>query len=190
MLPCRPTMSQADPAPSPCQYAEWDLGWDAALTLWRKRGAQAYNSTEGTMRFGSTAKVLLKCKLKYYRISECEGNMPSFSTHAKCAGVSNARLGGAWCAEKHAGPHLFPSSLCKLACTRLAYASPLEGQSPWDFASVTPGKARIIGFSLFDFTSPTIPSTWRDPMPQGPSATPSVHPCPTSSATWAHQLVA
>ena len=26
-----------------------------------------------TMRFGSTAKVLLKCKLKYYRISECGG---------------------------------------------------------------------------------------------------------------------
>ena len=25
------------------------------------------------MRFGSTAKVLLKCKLKYYRISECPG---------------------------------------------------------------------------------------------------------------------
>ena len=25
------------------------------------------------MRFGSTAKVLLKCKLKYYRISECRG---------------------------------------------------------------------------------------------------------------------
>ena len=23
------------------------------------------------MRFGSTAQVLLKCKLKYYRISEC-----------------------------------------------------------------------------------------------------------------------
>ena len=23
------------------------------------------------MRFGSTAKVLLKCKLEYYRISEC-----------------------------------------------------------------------------------------------------------------------
>ena len=28
-----------------------------------------------TMRFGSTAKVLLKCKLKYYRISEC-GDSP------------------------------------------------------------------------------------------------------------------
>ena len=28
----------------------------------------------GTMRFGSTAKVLLKCKLKYYRISECGGS--------------------------------------------------------------------------------------------------------------------
>ncbi len=29
-----------------------------------------------TMRFGSTAKVLAKCKLKYYRISEC--SRPSF----------------------------------------------------------------------------------------------------------------
>ena len=27
-----------------------------------------------TMRFGSTAKVLPKCKLKYYRISECIGD--------------------------------------------------------------------------------------------------------------------
>ena len=27
-----------------------------------------------TMRFGSTAKVPLKCKLKYYRISECGGD--------------------------------------------------------------------------------------------------------------------
>ena len=27
------------------------------------------------MRFGSTAKVLLKCKLKYYRISECEAKL-------------------------------------------------------------------------------------------------------------------
>ena len=26
------------------------------------------------MRFGSTAKVLLKCKLKYYRISECNAS--------------------------------------------------------------------------------------------------------------------
>ena len=28
------------------------------------------------MRFGSTAKVLLKCKLKYYKISECTGPCP------------------------------------------------------------------------------------------------------------------
>ena len=27
----------------------------------------------GTMGLGSTAKVLAKCKLKYYRISECLG---------------------------------------------------------------------------------------------------------------------
>ena len=26
---------------------------------------------QNTMRFGSTAKVLAKCMLKYYRISEC-----------------------------------------------------------------------------------------------------------------------
>ena len=31
-----------------------------------------------TMRFGSTAKVLLKCKFKYYRISECPATFPMF----------------------------------------------------------------------------------------------------------------
>ena len=30
-----------------------------------------------TMRFGSTAKVLLKCKLKYYRISEWTSSIDS-----------------------------------------------------------------------------------------------------------------
>ena len=30
----------------------------------------------GTMRFGSTAKVLAECNLKYYRISECMAPMP------------------------------------------------------------------------------------------------------------------
>ena len=36
------------------------------------------------MRFGSTAKVLLKCKLKYYRISECAWHSPAWlcCTHA------------------------------------------------------------------------------------------------------------
>ena len=29
----------------------------------------------GTMRSGSTAKVLAECMLKYYRISECMGNV-------------------------------------------------------------------------------------------------------------------
>ncbi len=28
----------------------------------------------GTMRFGSTAKVLAECELKYYRILECAGS--------------------------------------------------------------------------------------------------------------------
>ena len=35
-----------------------------------------------TMRFGSTAKVLLKCKLKYYRISECGYACLARSAHA------------------------------------------------------------------------------------------------------------
>ena len=33
--------------------------------------ADPHHAHQVTMRFGSTAKVLLKCKLKYYRISEC-----------------------------------------------------------------------------------------------------------------------
>ena len=36
-----------------------------------------------TMRFGSTAKVLLKCKLKYYRISECLAHRPMFQADAR-----------------------------------------------------------------------------------------------------------
>ena len=41
------------------------------LLLWEKHLSPL--GSKGTMRFGSTAKVLLKCKLKYYRISECKG---------------------------------------------------------------------------------------------------------------------
>ena len=33
--------------------------------------SSATSASHHTMRFGSAAKVLLKCKLKYYRISEC-----------------------------------------------------------------------------------------------------------------------
>ncbi len=33
------------------------------------------------MRFGSTAKVLLKCKLKYYRISEWDWLQASVPAH-------------------------------------------------------------------------------------------------------------
>ena len=36
------------------------------------------------MRFGSTAKVLLKCKLKYYRISECHG------VHCQCRAATRS----------------------------------------------------------------------------------------------------
>ena len=36
----------------------------------------AGSASHSTMRFGSTAKVLLKCKLKYYRISEYTADPP------------------------------------------------------------------------------------------------------------------
>ena len=35
-----------------------------------------------TMRFGSTAKILAKCRLKYYRISECIGSACCQQLHA------------------------------------------------------------------------------------------------------------
>ena len=48
------------------------LPW-SFLQCERHRGKMRspFSSCHCTMRFGSTAKVLLKCKLKYYRISEC-----------------------------------------------------------------------------------------------------------------------
>ena len=39
------------------------------------RGGTGQHACYHTMRFGSTAKVLLKCKLKYYRISECTSHL-------------------------------------------------------------------------------------------------------------------
>ena len=41
-----------------------------------------------TMRFGSTAKVLLECKLKYYRISECTWTMSPDHPFARAASHS------------------------------------------------------------------------------------------------------
>ena len=67
----------------------------------------ALHRCQHTMRFGSTAKVLLKCKLKYYRISECSmtswpsmqppvetyrSNQVSLETNMHRAAVSNV-----WC---------------------------------------------------------------------------------------------
>ena len=39
--------------------------------LCRTDDAHPQQQAPGTMRFGSTAKGLAECKLKYYRISEC-----------------------------------------------------------------------------------------------------------------------
>ena len=54
----------------------------AALQLWAESlcSGQGNNATAlarwRTMIFGSTAKVLAECKLKYYRISECGAPLP------------------------------------------------------------------------------------------------------------------
>ena len=46
----------------------------------------------GTMRFGSTAKVLLKCKLKYYRISECVGLLVAMCLMLTTTGYGDTTL--------------------------------------------------------------------------------------------------
>ena len=43
------------------------------------RNKHAGTACRCTMRFGSTAKVLLKCKLKYYRISECVAGLSAYA---------------------------------------------------------------------------------------------------------------
>ena len=67
--------------------------WDAC-PLMVSMGRRA---SQCTMRFGSTAKVLAKCKLKYCRISECSGGwaaaygrepQPHHGSHPKAAGSS------------------------------------------------------------------------------------------------------
>ena len=63
------------------------------------------------MSFGSTAKVLLNCKLKYYRISECikasrmpDGAFPDVCLHNGNKTVSCSRLGrDQLCAELEGG---------------------------------------------------------------------------------------
>ena len=54
---------------------------------------------KSTMRFGSTAKVLAKCKLKYYRISECK----------RWSGIETHHEGERWPGRLQAGRQkLFP----------------------------------------------------------------------------------
>ena len=47
---------------------------------------------QSTMRFGSTAKVLLKCRLKYYRISECKGLCPDLEPNVVCINLMLQRI--------------------------------------------------------------------------------------------------
>ena len=55
-------------------------------------------------------------------------------------------LGGTAVLNSMLGPHLSPN-----LTTGVPHDSPLEGQSPWDFALITPGKARR-AFSILFFT--------------------------------------
>ena len=58
----------------------------AATDAGRGRVASHMPVSLPTMRFGSTAKVLLKCKLKYYRISQC--SLPPLCNQEDLAGLS------------------------------------------------------------------------------------------------------
>ena len=74
--------------------------------------AQGFRGHRPTMRFGSTAKVLLRCKLKYYRISEC-GLASRASTNLLISALVRMRPGAliaSWAV-------LAPSQLGKLAST-------------------------------------------------------------------------
>ena len=81
------------------------------------------------MRFGSTAKVLLKCKLKYYRISECR---TVSSVSLSPTGIDSLALCCAGVSGRHnmiavlLGGHVKVSRLCtEMYSFRLLMLSPV-----------------------------------------------------------------
>ena len=63
------------------------------------------------MRFGSTAKVLAECDLKYYRISECDVPL----RFASVIGIVHAKEAVAAAAAAASAPEM---DICALFCTR------------------------------------------------------------------------
>ena len=95
--------------------APWD-GRPQNQLLWDNIRCARFRMRTRTMRFGSTAKVLAKCMLKYYRISEWtrgayQERLPS-SSMAK--GSCHAEL----CSRKHCGllPLESDSSMADKSC--------------------------------------------------------------------------
>ena len=81
----------------------------------------------GTMRFGSTAKVLAKCMLKYYRISECQ------------AAETAAGLSSQWPSSPSSLWGLTWQSLPRILLSRVSASSALWAcfQAAWDHMELT-----------------------------------------------------
>ena len=113
--PChRPVSSLVGPLSNPCQPAWCSSLWLVEEADQDRFGQHCLQMTAScilhlnvavipmlvdavacTMRFGSTAKVLLKCNLKYYRISECAWPIPwpaSCPSLSYCTGWHEFRL--------------------------------------------------------------------------------------------------
>ena len=71
-----------------------------------------------TDRFGSTAKVLARCMLKYYRISERSG------IRRQTPGCTGGSIGAAWCADRAKPGLLRPYQQRQEYCGRHPHAAP------------------------------------------------------------------
>ena len=89
------------PSSAQARQKQTRLTQDIVLSTSRPRG-----SKQGwlTLRFGSTAKVLAKCMLKYYRISECGCLEPILQMNEAGGGLAGQVYGPAWNQKGQAAP--------------------------------------------------------------------------------------
>ena len=120
----------------------------------------------GTMRFGSTAKVLAKCKLKYYRISECGGCRLLHSPHLPGAAPAAAAQ-----AQRHQR---------ELPVVRLRLHLYLHPQWLWMGRPGTLGYLSLCGCTLptFDCVALILQQDQTFPMKSASDAATSEHPPP------------
>ncbi len=84
-------------------------------------------------------------------LMQIRGLAPTFKASKLAPRFDPVDLGGAWCAKRHACPHLSSSVLCKHACvkTGVPHDSLLESQSTRDLTLITPARCCLVYFILF-----------------------------------------